>query len=406
MPHRLPRPAAIATAPLAAADADAWVALLQRGFGLSAARIAHIRAGLGDGEIRVARRDDALAATAALMPMAQWFGGRPVPAVGLVAVTVDVSERRRGIAAALLRDMLEEARGRGLAFALLHAATLPLYQRLGFARAGACVDYQLDVPRTLAPLADPKRREPLRLTPWRGRDPAPLAALRARQGRFCNGLLVRPPLLWADVLSPAGDDPPEVLLIEGDDGPAGYLAHHPPAGERLRIVDLCLLGGGAARQVLGWLAGHAGRVQTALWPGGPADPLLHLAPEVDVDIDDWDLWLGRVVDVPAALAARGYPPGCPTRLDLAVEDTTLTANHGCWRLEVGEDGRAVVARAATPSPAIPALRLTVTALAPLFTSHLGASSLQAMGLIEGNPAAIGLADRLFAGPAPWLADRF
>lgn len=406
MPHRLPRPPAIDIGTLEVADGAAWAGLIARGFGLGEARIAHLRAGIGDREIRIARRGGAVVGTAALMPMAQWFGGRPLPAAGIAAVTVDTAERCRGIAAALLRALLEEARGRGLAFALLHAATLPLYRRLGFARAGVSIDYRLNVGRTLAPLADPKRREPLRLRPWLERDPAPLAALRARQGRFCNGLLVRPPLLWANLLSPADDDPPEVWLIDGDDGPEGYLAFHPPLGDRLHIDDLCLLSGGAARQTLSFLAGYAGRAETVLWPGGPDDPLIHLAPEVEVDIDDWDLWLGRVLDVPAALPARGYPPGWPARLDLEVEDTVLAANHGRWRLEVDGDGCATLEAARSPSAAVPALRLAVAALAPLLTAHISAASLAAMGLIEGDAAALGLAGRLFGGPAPWLADRF
>ena len=422
MPHRVPRPAAVDIAPLEAADAAAWTGLIRRGFGLTEARAAHLRAGLGDREIRLARRGGASAGTAALIPMAQWFGGRPVPAAGIAAVTVDEAERRRGIADALLRSLMAEARARGHAFALLYAATLPLYRRLGFARAGVSSDYQLSGDRTLAPLADAKRREPLRLRPLPSRDPAPLAALRRRQGRLCNGLLERPPLLWANLLSPADDGPsetmpaetllPETLLIEGEDGPEGYLAFHPPLGGRLRVADICLLSGGAARQALSFLAGYAGRAETVLWPGGPDDPLIHLAPEVEVDIDDWDLWLGRVLDVPAALAARGYPsvsaprPVAPAlRLDIEVEDTLFAANHGRWRLTV-EDGRGTVEAAPAPSPAVPALRLPVAALAPLYTGHLGAAALGAMGLIEGDDAALALAGRLFAGSAPWLADRF
>ena len=405
MPRRLPRPVALETGPLAHAEGDGWAALSRQGFGLSDARIAHLRAGLGDHEIRVARQGGALAGTAALMPMRQWFGGRPVAAVGIAAVTVAAAERGRGVAAALLRSLLEEARQRGLAFALLHAATLPLYHRLGFARAGVCVDYQLSVRRTLGPLADPARREPVRFSPLPDRDPAPLAALRTRQAPRCNGMLERPPLLWANLLSPADEDPPEALLIQGDHGPQGYLVLHPPAENRLRIADICLLRGGAARQGLSCRAGPPGRAETVLWPGGPDDPLVHLAPEVEVDIDDWELWLGRVVDVPAALAARGYPAGLSARLDLEVEDSVLAANHRRWRLAV-VDGLASVTAPASADGAVPSLRLPVSALAPLLTGHLGAGALAAMGVIDGCNAAVSIAGWLFGGPSPWLADRF
>jgi predicted acetyltransferase len=52
------------------------------------------------------------------------------------------------------------------------------------------------------------------------------------------------------------------------------------------------------------------------------------------------------------------------------------------------------------------LRLTVRALAPLYTGHASASALRALGWLEGDDDAVAIADALFAGPAPATADFF
>ena len=46
----------------------------------------------------------------------------------------------------------------------------------------------------------------------------------------------------------------------------------------------------------------------------------------------------RIVDVAAALEARGYPAGLEAQLELEVEDELLAWNHGRLRLSVA-DGR-------------------------------------------------------------------
>ena len=62
------------------------------------------------------------------------------------------------------------------------------------------------------------------------------------------------------------------------------------------------------------------------WAGGPR--ALGITPV------DW-LWL-RLIDVGAALTARGYSGGCDVVLD--VVDPVCSWNQGSWRLTVGADG--------------------------------------------------------------------
>ena len=61
---------------------------------------------------------------------------------------------------------------------------------------------------------------------------------------------------------------------------------------------------------------------------GPADPLYWLTREPDVSLSERELWMLRLVDVPAAVAARGFPASAQLTVPLYVKDDTLGANAG------------------------------------------------------------------------------
>jgi ribosomal protein S18 acetylase RimI-like enzyme len=70
-------------------------------------------------------------------------------AVGLSNVSTRIAYRRRGFAAALIRRILEEARGEGFPAAFLQAApgAVSLYERLGFRTHGTIEEYKDAGPR-------------------------------------------------------------------------------------------------------------------------------------------------------------------------------------------------------------------------------------------------------------------
>lgn len=82
---------------------------------------------------------------------------------------------------------------------------------------------------------------------------------------------------------------------------------------------------------------------------GPVDePLAHLVDEprrLRARVAD-GLWL-RIVNLPAALAGRGY--AAPADLVLEVSDALLPQNAGRWRLRVGADGAATCAPSTDPA---------------------------------------------------------
>lgn len=377
-------------------DLDALAHLLRQGFGIPRADLLRYRALLGDGAFRVLRHDGRPAGCAAVWDMRQWFGGRPVRSRAVAALTVDPAARGAGLGRALAADLLREAHAEGCALSVLYAATLPLYAKLGYARAGSTLTYGAPP----AALADGPGEGLRRLDPL---DADVLAALRLREVRESNGLAERTEAQWTLLLQPGDEPAADVYVADGQDGPEGYVAVRPPAERRLTVADVCVRGRRAARRVLGFLAGYRAQVDRVVWPGGPEDPLVHLAAEAGASIDGWEEWLARVLDVERALTARGYPPGAEGTLALDVADPVLSHNHGRFRLAVADGcGRVIPLHDEGQADVV----LPVAALAPLFTGHLGAAALARMGMLHGSALGIATADKLFAGPRPWLAERF
>ena len=117
--------------------------------------------------------------------------------------------------------------------------------------------------------------------------------------------------------------------------------------------------------------------QTSLWLGSVDEPLMYMVDEprrLGSRVGD-GLWV-RVVDVPAALAARRY--AAPVDVVLEVGDALLPRNAGRWRLRVIEDGSATC----TPAPADePDLALDVADLGALYLGGTPLGALAAAGRV-------------------------
>jgi predicted acetyltransferase len=168
----------------------------------------------------------------------------------------------------------------------------------------------------------------------------------------------------------------------------------------IALTDFVARTPAAGRRLLGFLGDHRSVARDVLWMGGPSDPLLLLLREQTYQVKQLFLWMVRVVDVPGALEARGYPAGLSGALHLEVADDLLPENHGRFVLEV-DGGGARVRRGGDGS-----LRLDVRALAPLYSGMHSAAALQAVGRLEADEASVRLATALFAGPAPAMPDMF
>jgi predicted acetyltransferase len=156
----------------------------------------------------------------------------------------------------------------------------------------------------------------------------------------------------------------------------------------------------AGRRLLAFLADHRTTADQVIWAGPPAETLLLHLPTSAVSVVRYQPWLLRLVDVRAALEARGYPDGAASELHLDVHDDALPWNQGRLVLEV-EGGRAT----ARPGGA-GRLRIGVRALAAVYSGHLPPVELRGAGGIEGDDDDLARLGAVFAGPAPWMPDHF
>lgn len=363
----------------AAADAEPW-----------------LRTG-GVENLRVLRRGATIDACLLLIPHAQFFAGRSVPAMGVAAVATAADRRGTGAAVALLEAMLRELHARGVATSNLYPATLPLYRRVGYEIAGA--RYEVKAPITSLPRRD--RALPLREMRAEER-PALEASYREAAART-NGWLDRGPYVWGRVFAPRGEHARAFVV-----GEPGRIEGHAVFFERrggakdysLVATDLVARTPAAIARLFTLFADHGTLADTVTWFGSPSDALVHALPSVDYAVRVQHTWMTRLVDVPKALVARGWPPGMSASVDLHVRDPLLSANDGRFVLAI-EGGRASVERGGRGTFA-----LDVRALAALYTGHMTPRALAIAGVLDAPEEDLPRAEAMFAVPAPSLVDFF
>ncbi|XSE97398.1 GNAT family N-acetyltransferase [Pseudomyxococcus flavus] len=348
-------------------------------------------------DLRVLREGAEVAGSLVLIRMGQWFGGRSVPVIGVGSVGVSPVHRGRGTATRLMQHLLREARASGAPLSVLYPATQPLYRRVGYEHAGTRHEIRVQVPsldfgeRTLA------------LRPIEAADLPAIVLSYQRHARHRTGWLDRGDFAWARVQNMRGEVA-HGYLVEGKDGVEGYLYVIRRALKDLKqelfLTDVVAHTPAAARRILRFLGDHRSLATEVFWYGGVDDPLLLLLREQTYSVKLHMHWMVRVLDVAAALEARGWPEGLSGALHLEVEDDLFPENQGRYVLEVS-DGQAEVRRGGDGR-----LRLHVRELAPLYTGLLRADALRAMGALEADDASVRAAGALFAGPPPSLRDMF
>lgn len=355
----------------------------------------------GRENVRVFERDGAVLGGFIEVPMGVYAGGRSVPLVGLSGVAVAVEARGRGVAREMLSAWLRELHEKGIATSALYASTRALYRSVGYELAGTHTrgTVHFDALRTCAREGGLRDASFEPITP---EDHEAIARVYAEHAREHTGRMDRGPYLWGRVFSFRGapnhgwlvrdreGEPVAWVTLRQTDGADGFkkvLVEDHFAKDRdalLRLVAFLTTFGAMAREIS--IAGPC-----AIWD---------LLPEHRVDLRLVEPWLLRVIHVPNALAARGYPAGFEGRFRLAIDDPTLPENRGPWEVSV-RDGRAVVAPATSAD-----FELTVRGLASLFTGYASPSKLRLLGELRGDFSADGPLTTAFAGNAPELGDFF
>jgi predicted acetyltransferase len=298
-----------------------------------------------------------------------------------------------------MRQALQELRAEGHVLAGLYPSTQPLYRRVGFEQAGACFEYRLKLSgidfqeRTLA------------LRPVEEADMPALQEVYLRHARQQMGWLDRGPYIWNRVRQPRGERA-YGYLVEGASGVEGHLflsrRNLSAVGHKQELIltDFVALTPAAGRRLLSFLGDHRSLAAEAIWRGGPVNPRLVLLREQSYQVKLNDYWMLRLLDVPAALQARGYPPGLSGALHLEVVDDLFPENQGRFVLEV-EAGEAQVRSGGEGD-----MKLHVRALASLYSGFLPPSALQLAGVLEADDTTLRTAEALFSGAPPAMPDMF
>jgi predicted acetyltransferase len=354
----------------------------------------------------------ALVATATSFPSEMAVpGGAALPMAAVTRVGVRADRTRRGLLTAMMRAQLEDVAARGEALAGLYASEARIYGRFGYgvATRGRAVRVRAD-PALVRPAAP--QGGSVRLLDRAEIVPV-LRAVHERIALRRPGGMTRPAGWWgiavgrrveverAHVLAAVHTGP------DGDDGFAvAYLADREAEfTERpLEVADLHAADAAATAGLWRFLLGVdlIGAVEAHLRPYDEPVELLLADPRACAVTGQQDeTWL-RIVDVPAALAARRFAPAEPVLL--AVHDPLLTANAGVYRIADGSAERV----AAIGGPVRPDLECGVDALAMAYLGDRRPSELVSSGWWQApEPAAVPRADATFAADGvPWCGTFF
>jgi predicted acetyltransferase len=341
-------------------------------------------------------------------------GGADIGAGGVTIVGVSPTHRRRGILRAMMRRLIDDSRDRGEPVAVLWASEGAIYQRFGYGLA--TLNGTFDIERTRVSWLRPV--EPIGQVRIVDADeatatfPGVYDAIRPS----IPGALSRDEMYWRwSVLHDAeymrhGHGPKFRALLEIDGEPRGYAIYRmkqewEDRGPRYQVLVFEVAGTSVdvERAMWAWVMDLDLVHNVRAWRQPVPHPLqLQLTEPRRLGLLAADgIWL-RIVDLPAALEARTYARA--GEIVLGVEDDFCPWNHGAWRLQVPDDGRATVTR----SESQPELTMTAADLGAVYLGGFSFGDLARAGRVaERRPAALVDADRLFATErAPWCATGF
>lgn len=336
---------------------------------------------------------EGLAGSARLRCYEQWWGGRRVRMGGLAGVAVHPHARGQGAVRALVAELLTLMRDGQQPVSALFPTAPGIYRQLGWEVVGSLDDTILPT-SALRPAGDPG--DVTVRTAGRADVPA-LAGLYDAYGRSTHGLLARDGPEF-----PKGADGvlehDVVSLAELGGRPVGYLTYARGSGYRgseLRVRELVAQTPQAQAALLRSLGTWDAVCATVRWRG-PTDELALALPASLPPPSSVQPWMLRIVDAPAAVAARGFHGD--VEVSFALVDPQVPAHARGWRLVVRDgDGRLEAADAA----GLP--QLHVRGLALLWAGAADAASVVRAGLLDQPLPAL---DRAFCGQRARILDYF
>ncbi|WP_432937961.1 GNAT family N-acetyltransferase [Kribbella sp. CA-253562] len=345
---------------------------------------------LEDGRYVGVAAGDEVVAAARIWDFQQWWGGRQVPMAGIASVVVSPEHRGRGVGSMLMRGVLQRSIERGFPLTALYPATTVIYRKLGYEFGGGRYRFSFET----ADLRSLGGKE-VRIRRAGPADAGRLLELvaQAHESGRANGVLGWPESKVAEWL---GDD--DMFAYLADDGFVVYNWHD----QDLRVEELIAHSDTTARALwstVGSGSSTARMVHAYISPNDPVHLLAQREADKETHVQHWML---RLLDAPAAVAARGFAPGVTAEVDLEFDDPEVPAHSGRWRLAVA-DGSGKL----TPSERTgDVLRLGSRGLSALYAGT-PLATLRGSGLASGGSAADdGVLDTAFGGAPAYMLDFF
>jgi predicted acetyltransferase len=279
--------------------------------------------------------------------------GTTVPAAHVSLVSVEPTHHRRGLLRRLMTHQLETVHE---PIAVLWATEGRIYQRFGYGMASMSTGLSVNV-REVA-LRTPRSAVGTVRASTTAEARRSIQEVYERKRAEQPGLSSRDERWWDAILSdPAsmrrGFTAKRYTLFDTGESVDGYAIWRAKSGwndagpnGETRILELVAVTPEAYAELWRFLLSIDLARKAIAAPVAVDEPILHLVDEprqLRATAAD-GLWV-RVVDVPAALAARQY--AAPVDVVFEVSDALLPRNAGRWRLRAGADGSAECTPAAS-----------------------------------------------------------
>ncbi|HET7478158.1 MAG TPA: GNAT family N-acetyltransferase [Rubrobacteraceae bacterium] len=343
-------------------------------------------------QVHIIEEDGEPRATATVLPLEVFLGGKTVPMGGVAAVTTHPAYRRRGYAGDLMRAVLRDMRERETRLSMLWPFSHAFYRAHGWELAGETISY------TFKPTDLPTSPEQKHVRAYREEDLSRMTALFDAEASGHDLCVRRNEVRWRQFL---GRKEQEVAVYEREGKVGGYAIYNMTDWDRdkypyrtLNVSELIADTLEARKALVSFMAAQdplVFQVKHSTPRGEPLHPFLrssHVRMEIETE------FMLRLVDVEGALKFKSLV-GEP--LVLEVSDDGIPENAGEYTVGNGE----VTGEAEAENR----VSLDVRQLAQLYAGYLPARQLARYGLVAASSSeALDLLEAHFPVGDPWVSE--